>query len=84
MRAVASSLTLFIVSLVGLGLGPQLVGVMSDWFAPQYGQESLRMALLLLAFFNLWSALHYYAAARTLQQDLEAIEVGQRVAGAAA
>jgi predicted MFS family arabinose efflux permease len=71
MRALASSITLFILNIIGLGFGPQLVGVMSDLFAPAYGVESLRMALLVLTFLNLWCALHYLLAARTLNADLE-------------
>lgn len=35
-------------SLIGAGLGPLFVGVMSDVFAPAFGEESLRYALLLV------------------------------------
>ncbi len=73
MRALASSIMLFILNIIGMGLGPQLVGVLSDLFAPAYGQESLRMALLVLTFLNLWCALHYYWAGRTLKQDQAAL-----------
>ena len=73
MRALASSITLFVLNIIGLGFGPQLVGVMSDLFAPAYGTESLRMALVVLAFLNLWAALHYFLAGRTLDSDLEQI-----------
>ena len=69
MRALASSIVLFILNIIGLGFGPQLVGVMSDLFAPSYGRESLRMALLVLTFVNLWCAYHYYCAGRTLRDD---------------
>ncbi len=72
MRALASSILLFVLNIIGMGLGPQLVGIMSDWFAPEYGQESLRMALLVLSFLNLWCAYHYFTAGRTLQADLAA------------
>ena len=72
MRALASSILLFVLNIIGMGLGPQMVGIMSDWFAPEYGKESLRMALLVLSFLNLWCAYHYYAAGRTLQADLQA------------
>jgi MFS family permease len=68
MRALASSITLFILNIIGLGFGPQLVGVLSDLFAPAYGQESLRMALLVLTFLNLWCAWHYWLAGRALGQ----------------
>lgn len=70
MRALASSITLFILNIIGLGFGPQLVGVMSDMFAPAYGNESLRMSLLVLSFLNLWCAFHYYLASRNLKRDL--------------
>ncbi len=69
MRALASSIVLFILNIIGLGFGPQLVGVMSDLFADAYGQESLRMSLLVLSFLNLWCALHYYLAGRHLPKD---------------
>ena len=77
MRALASSIVLFVLNIIGMGFGPQLVGIMSDWFAPEYGKESLRMALLVLSFINLWCAYHYFTAARTLGADLRAQQEGQ-------
>ncbi len=71
MRALASSITLFVLNIIGLGFGPQVVGIMSDMFEPSYGQESLRMALFVLTFVNLWCAFHYLIAAKTLKVDLE-------------
>ncbi len=73
MRALASSITLFVLNIIGMGFGPQLVGILSDLFAPSYGIESLRMSLLVLTFLNLWCAAHYYLAGRSLRADLEAI-----------
>ena len=70
MRALASSIVLFVLNIIGMGFGPQLVGIMSDYFAPEYGKESLRMALFVLTFLNLWCAYHYYTAGRTLHQDI--------------
>ena len=81
MRALASSITLFVLNIIGLGFGPQLVGVLSDWFSPAYGEESLRMALFVLSFLNLWCAYHYYLAGRHLRADLEphpAVPAGAR------
>ena len=54
------------------GAGPQITGILSDLLAPQYGQESLRYALLLVSFVNIWSAWHYYLAGRYLAADLAA------------
>ena len=65
-RALASAIMLFIVNLVGLGLGPQAVGIVSDLLAPEFGAESLRYALLLLSFASVWGGWHYYLAGRHL------------------
>ena len=70
MRAVAAAVLLFILNIIGLGAGPQMVGVVSDFLAPTYGDESLRYALLALSFVNIWAAYHYYLAGKTLKQDL--------------
>jgi len=72
MRALASSILLFILNIIGMGFGPQLVGMLSDLFAPSHGRESLRMALLVLSFVNLWCAYHYYRAGTTLREDQHA------------
>lgn len=71
MRALASAVLFFIVNLIGLGLGPTLVGVISDHLAPAYGSDSLRYAIAATFGVNLWSALHYYFAARHLRGELE-------------
>ena len=39
MRAVASAFLLFLINLIGLGLGPQVVGIASDLLAPHPGRE---------------------------------------------
>jgi predicted MFS family arabinose efflux permease len=46
MRATASAIMLFIVNIVGAGLGPLIVGILSDYFRPQYGIEGIRYALI--------------------------------------
>lgn len=70
MRAVAAAISLFVGNLVGLGLGPQGVGLLSDLLAPRFGIESLRYALMAFACLNLWAAVHYWLASRTLAEDL--------------
>jgi len=74
MRSVASAIILFIVNIIGLGLGPLTVGILSDFFQPHYGDESLRYALTCLALVNLWTASHYFLAARTLRTDLARVQ----------
>lgn len=70
MRAVTSSVLLLVANLVGMGLGPWLTGLLSDTLHPILATESLRWALTIVVLVNVWSVLHYYQAARTLQQDL--------------
>jgi predicted MFS family arabinose efflux permease len=71
MRAVASSILLFIINLIGLGLGPLFVGFLSDWLKPDFGIDSIRYALLsTVVVGSAWSAFHYMIAARTLREDL--------------
>jgi len=74
MRSVATSLLLFIQTLIGYGLGPSITGLISDALRPSYQQNSLRYALVIIGVVNVWAALHYVLAGRTLRQDLEATE----------
>ena len=70
MRAVASSVLLLVLNLVGMGLGPWATGLISDVLAPEFGDESLRYALMIVVLANLWCAVHYFLSARTLKYDL--------------
>ena len=71
MRALASAILLFVLNIIGLGLGPFSVGLLSDLLEPSLAQHALRNALLLvvpLAF--VWSATHFFLSARNLRHDL--------------
>ena len=71
MRALASAILFFILNLIGLGLGPWVIGLLSDQLAPTLGQESLRHAMLyLLPAMMTWSVIHFYLASRTIKEDL--------------
>ena len=71
MRAMASAILLFILNLIGLGIGPWFVGYVSDALAPHYGAASLRWALVsIVSIGSAWAAVHYFVAARTLRSDL--------------
>ncbi len=73
MRATASAILLLVINLIGLGLGPQVVGILSDLLHGEFGVESLRYAMLsVVVVFASWSIVHYTLAARTLTEDLEA------------
>ncbi|MEQ8697889.1 MAG: MFS transporter [Bauldia litoralis] len=64
MRPVASAITLFVVNLLGLGIGPVLVGALSDYVFP--GGDGLRYALVAIQVLGLWAALHYFLGGRAL------------------
>ena len=73
MRAVASAILFFLINLIGMGLGPWGVGLLSDMLSAELGNESLRYAMLyLLPAAMGWSAVHFLLASRTLRKDLEA------------
>ncbi len=79
MRALASAVILFFLNLVGMGLGPQAVGVLNDLLAPTWGEEAIRYSLMIVLGVNIWGAIHSLLAGRSLRADLEhsrALEAG--------
>ncbi len=72
-RALGAAILLFCINILGLGLGPMLVGILSDFFSATHGVDGLRYALVAVCTLNIWGSLHYYIAARTLHDDLNAV-----------
>lgn len=69
MRALASGIFFFVISIVGLGLGPSAIGVLSDTLAQQEGINSLRIALVwVIPTACIWSAAHFYLASRHISR----------------
>ena len=64
-----SAVALFAMNIVGFGLGPLVVGYLSDFFG---GDQSLRYALMSCLVFMPWACVHYLLAARTYRADLQA------------
>jgi predicted MFS family arabinose efflux permease len=71
MRAMGSAVLFLILNLIGLGLGPLFVGVVSDSLMGTYGVESLRYSLAITSFVGLLSAASYFIGASRLPQDLK-------------
>jgi MFS family permease len=100
-RAVSGALLLFVLNIIGIGIGPILSGFISDVFAlciadsvcstqplqhiggallSKFGgakatdesavADGLKYALCVMSIANLWSAYHYFRAARTLREDI--------------
>jgi len=72
MRAMASAITTGSYNLIGLGLGPVLVGQVSDRLSPTYGDDALRYGLLIVALAHVLGSLHNALAARSLRADVAA------------
>jgi predicted MFS family arabinose efflux permease len=63
-RALASAVLLFLINLIGLGLGPWLTGFLNDTFAATQGEHAIRTSLAIVSLTYLWGALHLAHAAR--------------------
>ncbi len=75
MRAMASAILFFILNLIGLGLGPLTVGIISDALAPTMGADSLRYAISAVSFVGLLSMGGFYMAAKKLPDDLAKLNI---------
>ncbi|QDX80148.1 hypothetical protein B9N43_02065 [Denitratisoma sp. DHT3] len=71
MRATASAILLFVVNMVGLGLGPLTVGLLNDhYFGPTHGPLAIRYSMLVVGLLGGLASLLFWQAARTLREDL--------------
>ncbi|MBX3510506.1 MAG: MFS transporter [Hyphomonadaceae bacterium] len=74
MRATASAVMLFVINLIGLGLGPLAVGALSDWFALGLGMgtaEGVRWALMVSGLIGIVSFVLFWLARRTIREEME-------------
>ena len=73
MRATAAAISILTANLLGLALGPLIVGIISDMLSPKLGPEALRYAILSVVVFGaVWGSIHWFAGSRTLREDLAA------------
>lgn len=68
-RTLACAALLFIMNLIGFGLGPLLVGFFSDLLQPTYGNESVRYALMIIMSTYFVAIYYYYKAGRNFTQN---------------
>lgn len=69
MRAVSSAIMMLCLNLIGLGLGPLLVGVLSDILSTVYGKGSLSVALACFGLFAFWGSLHFWLCGRAVSKQ---------------
>jgi predicted MFS family arabinose efflux permease len=79
-RTTAAAALLFLGNTVGLGLGPVLIGALSDALAPAAGHDSLRFALLAVVPLCVIAAWQYAMAAVRVGDDLIRAETGTTTA----
>ncbi|PTS87249.1 MULTISPECIES: spinster family MFS transporter [unclassified Caulobacter] len=75
MRATASAVLLFIINLIGLGLGPVAVGALSDILAGPVGlgsAEGVRWALIISSLLGLVAFGLFWQARKTIREDMVA------------
>jgi predicted MFS family arabinose efflux permease len=82
MRALSSAILLFILNLIGLGGGPQVVGILNDALAPRLGGEAVLYSLLIVNAISLLAVVLYLMAGQTLRRDLPAPSIGLEEANA--
>ena len=69
MRSTASASFLLINNLIGLGVGPTLIGALSELFKERFGTEALRYAAVSVVGFYLVAAVLMLCAVRRLRDD---------------
>jgi predicted MFS family arabinose efflux permease len=70
MRAMAAAILLFLVNLIGLGMGPQLIGIISDVLRSGAATTGLRHAIEIVCSASMLASLFFYLASRSLASDL--------------
>ena len=73
-RSVASAMILFTQSLIGLGLGPLVMGMASDLLKPSFGVDSLRIVLAFASLFAFAGGAMLWRARRYLPAELDRYE----------
>jgi predicted MFS family arabinose efflux permease len=72
MRGTAAALLLLIVNLIGLGLGPQVVGSLNDLLAVRFGDLAVRWSLTAVGAVNALAFAAYLIGARSVRAELAA------------
>jgi len=69
MRAVSSAIKMLCLNLIGMGIGPLLVGLLSDLLTPRYGGDALAVGLAYFTLVGLWGSLHFWLCGRALAKQ---------------
>lgn len=75
MRGTSMSVLLVLLNLIGVGVGPTLVGVLSDQLTGPFGADSVRWAMLCVLGFCVPAVLLFWRSAACIGADLERASV---------
>jgi MFS family permease len=70
-RSLAVAVHLLLVNLVGLGLGPVIIGGLNDMLHEDLGDEAIRYTMLVAVLTNVFAVGFYFLSARTVKRDIE-------------
>lgn len=74
MRATAAAILLFIANMMGLGVGPLLVGILNDQvFGPLHGEQAIRYSMLTVGVIGGFGSILFWGASRRLATELAPI-----------
>ncbi len=71
MRTTAAAILLFIVNMVGLGLGPLTIGLLNDHVFAGYGAEAIRYSMLVVGILGGMASILFWQASRTLREEMQ-------------
>lgn len=71
MRALTSAILFLVLNLIGLGFGPLVVGMISDFLKPSLGVESLRWAMSITLVVSVASTILFFTTAKKMVVDLK-------------
>ena len=66
MRAVSAAIKMLLLNLIGMGLGPLLVGIISVLLTPTHPENTLGVALAYFTIVGLWGSVHFWLCGREL------------------
>lgn len=78
-RALAAACYMFVVNLVAMGLGPTIIGIVSDLTHARFGSDSLRYSLVgLICCANVISTTFFLLSAKSMNEDLASARMDDR------
>lgn len=75
MRATQLAIVMLLANLIGMGVGAEAVGIVSDVLKPVLGGDSLRYGMLAVSLVAMGSSYHFWRVGRTVKEDLLAVSV---------